>query len=98
MVQDSKFLLSILRKSLLTHPEVVHDFDCLLKLYGNVYSNIVVETRSHRKPLWERRPVVFPAYNSRRKKKNQSQACELLQHLFESVAQVLRAALLSDDS
>ena len=48
-------------KALLTHPEVVHDLDRLLKLDRNVHGDVVVETRTHGELLWEGRPVVFPA-------------------------------------
>ena len=52
-----------IKKLQLTHPEVVHDLDCLLKLYRDVHGDVVVETRTRRELLWERRPVVFPAWN-----------------------------------
>jgi len=54
----------IVREGLRTHPEVVHDFDRLLKLYRNIHGDVVVETRTHGEFLWEGRPVVFPTWKT----------------------------------
>lgn len=65
-------LINVVVNELLTHPEVIHDLDCLLKLYRDVHCNVVVETRAHGQILWEGWPVIFPAWN------NAKQVCEWL--------------------
>lgn len=52
--------LSQERRSL-THPEVIHELDRLLKLHRDVHRDVVVEAGTHGEALGERRPVVFPA-------------------------------------
>lgn len=43
----------------LTHPKVVHDLDSLLKLYGNVHCNVVVETWPNGEFLRQWGPVIL---------------------------------------
>lgn len=57
--QFSKLPLNIMK--ILTHPEVIHDLDSLLKIYGDVHGDVVVEAGTHGELLREGRPVVFPA-------------------------------------
>jgi len=45
----------------LTHPEVVHNLDSLLKIYWYVHSDIMIETRANGEPLRQWRPVVLTA-------------------------------------
>lgn len=45
---------------LLTHPEVIHDLDRLLKLDRDVHGDVVVETGTHGEVLRERQPVILP--------------------------------------
>lgn len=52
---------SLAKKQLLTHPEVIHDLDGLLKLDRDVHGNVVVEARTDRGILRQGRPVIFPA-------------------------------------
>lgn len=50
-----------LQSGSLTHPEVIHELDGLLKLHRDVHRDVMVEAGTHREALRERRPVVFPA-------------------------------------
>lgn len=62
LVREFKHLKIIISDDLLTHPQVVHDLDGLLKLYRNVHCDVVVETRANREILWQWRPVVLTPY------------------------------------
>lgn len=53
--------LAALDRRSLTHPEVIHELDSLLKLHRDVHRDVVVEAGTHGEALRERRPVVFPA-------------------------------------
>lgn len=78
----------------LTHPEIVHDLDGFLVLHRDVHRYVMIETRTHRKLLWKRRPVVFPPLETRSKQENQlkKEIKRLLMHQEHDGVQKLETA------
>lgn len=74
--QSSRYVLPslnkhsiFLKKKILTHPQVVHNLYCLLEFYRNVYWKILVKTRTYRKILRKRWPVIFSTCKRENKEK-----------------------------
>lgn len=50
----------VIGRETLTHPQVVHYLNRLLKLHRDIHGYVMIETRTHGELLRQRRPVVFP--------------------------------------